>query len=882
MLNQIIVRRFGISHSKANVLTHLMLLAASIMGLNVIAYTTASSLFLAHVGSQKLPICYVGIGLLSIPAYTAFSHWVAHYSSSKLFQFLLLGSILMTGLMRFLLTWETSVGYYILFITFYFHWVIQLDILFPSVASDYLTALEYKRYAGWLGMAEAVGGLLGGAMTSVLAAYLSSADMLLILPLLLGGAIALLVNLNRSAKRLEADEDQIHHWLLKDLKTFARAISPAPIAIFLAVSTFCVIIIQTIAEIQYLGIYSLTFPSERQLTSVLGLLWSVNNIVQLLVLQFFTSPMLQWQGVSRMNLAYPLITLASFLGLAVHFKLPFAIFAHLNRDALDRGINRPIHTLHYNAVPHQLASQVRAIADGLFFSLGLSVAGALLWLSESRLDPFQMTAIGIALSVILLALRYFMGKSYLRSLLATLRSSSTHLTALSKTSTDLTEISNERVFQLLGSRCRPDLLLGLELATRLDNPRLFLAQVKAVLSKADSELTDCDPLVCAAVFKFLGVVGDRSALPQLGQGLAHLNLGVRLQAASALAHHGECSLKIASSYLRSPRLEVVEAAIAAIARVGTRRAETILYDYFKPSFRLLNDTRRWLRLIPDEAEWNPLKIGLHDFHQRLCHQVLYALSSLDRPGTFLDVRQVLYGTNPRARANAIEVLASGRNRRFVLPVMPLLECQQAEPLPPTSPTVLTRMLQKAMVCGDRWIEIGAFIAAEKNFPYKSLFSFIGEKYDPLVKPIIAYLSLHKSTMKDDSIDQLFFLKNVTLFKELFLEDILQIQKHLKQSYIFSGEPILTTENNNDSLYVIDKGVVNFFDVSYSSLIPISCLHPTEYFGEMALLEESQRGFSVVAKTDCTLLILSRESFRIVVDSCPRFLTALAGNPSRFV
>ena len=1049
----------GLNIEKGRRLVRFLFLGASIVALNAFAFVMGSSLFLGNAGPENLPLSYGLMGLLSIPAYASFLQVVDSLRRPQLFQYMLLGTMLLSVVLWGLTTLDFMPAYYAIFIGFYLQRELYADVLFPSLVSDYFTTLEYKRYASLLAMAMAVGGLFGGGLASLLAGYVKSENMLLCLPILGGIAIAQVFSLDRSEQQLSGSApERGKSSLLKDLQIFPGILKRYRIVIFLAASALLVILLAAVSEFQFFSIYSQAFPDEQTLTRFLGWIAIASNAVQLVVLFFFTQPLIERLGVGPMNLAYPMTTLVSFAGLAIVPNLASAIGAHLNKDPLELSINKPIHSLNYNAVPHRFVGRVRAVGDGLFSAIGLGLAGGLLWLCQSVLEPEWVPAIGIALSILFLGVRYFQGQSYLQSLLALLRSGSVNLEDVSEGLTHLPSMSVLQIRQLLGSENRNDRILGLKLAARLENPTPILSEIQDLLPNADlaiaratvkflsnvshpgitrylgsllasensqlqlmalealiaskqsltnaelrrllrgalvraisalvearrksqgdasirsslrttseiqalacvaarvanskdpeiqvacdriwqsemdnptrlavirairssgnrkliplvrdvltqaspevkrealdalanlarlgdlelaelaaKELAHPDPLVRATAFSLLGVVRPPSVLIQVATGLEHTNLAVRLQAAAALAKYGEKSLPMAQVYLDSPRSEVVEAAIASIGKVGTRRAEEMLFNHLKSDYRLVGRTMRWLQVFPwNEPGWKALFVGIEDYQARLIHRVLYILSSLDREGTLSDVRQILHSRDPRVRANAVEALASGRHRRFVLPVVPLLEGLLT---PGQNHSVKSKVksanLQEALESGDRWISIGALIAAENQFLGESLLSpQLSSRPDPLVQDCADYLAAPLPERDENFfIERVLFLKSISLLSHLFLDELLIVNRALTLEAFPAGETIGEEGRNLDKFSIVYRG-----SVAQSS--NMSKLVPGQSFGEMALFKDYPLPDRLWAETDCVLLTLSRKKFEGAIDSCPRLLTCIS-QPSNF-
>ncbi len=1060
-------------------------LAAAIMTMNGLAFTVGSSLFLTYAGSENLPFSYILMGALSIPLYGGFSQIVDRFNRAQLFRYMLLFTVVFSLLLRFLLNAgiEEKVGglslYYVMFIGFYFQWEMHTDILFPSLVYDYFNTLDYKRYASFLAMAMAAGGLIGGGMTSLLAKYFSTEDILLAVPVVCAIALAQLTYLDNSFQQFNSflgggnKHKDTQGGFLAELKTFPNLVKRYPIIIYLATSAFLVIILATIAEFQFFSIYSTSFPNEQKLTTFMGQMRIINNLVQFLVLYFLTQPLVQRLGVGPMNLAYPLTTVLSFLGLGINFCLPAAIVSHVNKEPLEFSINKPIYTLNYNAVPYRFVGRIRALNEGLFSGMGLSFAGGLLWICQSLLNPRQITVLGLTLSGLFLGVRYQLGKTYLQSLLTLLRSESIKLDDLGDGLTQLPAKYLSEVRSLLSSPHFDRRILGLELASRLDDPSQVLEEVDALISQEDAiarralvkflsvrhpdisrylgslltcnsfplqlialealiasqqsltnseirrilritllktittiseanhspesenqlrqvmrekaqiqalvclaainsgnqnpeiqavcervwlsklhsstqitviraiksaknralipllvqiiqdasdavkrdglealsslalpedtyladlavqQLSSRNSLVQAAAFNLLGVLRSPQAIDRVVAGLKHNSLAVRLQAAEALARYGEAGLPLAQGLLQSPRLEVVEAAISALAKVGTSRAEDILYDYFKSDYRLVGRTIQWQQSSQSPSQ--PLAIAIQDYHHRLTHRVLYVLSCLDHSGTFSYVRQILHKTDVRTRAAAVEALASGRHRRFVLPVIPLLErLGTEEPLTVKSPGINHQGISltplhwlEALKSGDRWITIGALLTAHPEFVAENLPDIQQQQIftDSLVQEVLSYVTSLPQPPKAATeffIYGVLFLKTVPLFSRLFLDELLLMHRSLTREEFPPGAKICIPGQILTKMYIVYQGSLVLIP---EKLIPerpdsspaTSKIGATECIGEMALLQDEPLQMTVMAETDTVLLTLGRNKFEQLIEVCPRLLTCLSGS-----
>ncbi len=1052
MINQINSLVSGLFRANSK-LDHLLFLAVSTTAFGVVAFTTGSGLFLTHVGPKFLPISYTLMGLISIPIYTWLSQVVDHTSKTKLARRLLILAVFFVLLLRVLITLDFSPIYYPIYIGFYFQWILVTEVIFPSLVSDYFTSMDWKNYTPYLRMAVAFGGLLGGLITSLLSQYISTENILLILPVFYLIVFFQLIFLENQEKPLDNNQDTAQINLRENISNLPRLLTEYPIIIYLASSTFLFIFLYTLAEFQYFNIYAQTFKNDAQLTGFLGIMRMINNLIPFLVLYLFTRPLINKFGLVRMNLIYPLTMLLSFIGLAVNFTLPMAVFANLNSDGFDDSINQPIHNLNYNAVPYHLVGRVRAISNGLFYSFGLATAGFFLWILQGFFTPFKITLLGIIFSVLFLFIRYLMGKSYLQSLFTMLKARSVKLDEVSEGLSNLPASYNKQVEDLLTSSDRHDQILGLELATLVSNSSIFIPQIEGLLfgkdelvrtalikflshvsnptinfyltkqlnsennllqlislealiankyalkseqlrhllrqtfirtldkiidskerpkkvnqidsillannqlkaliclaisqsesndselnqacnliwhSEIDSttklsvirtikrtgdrnliplvkqfitdnqsstnvkiegldtlanlaipkdndlaniaieEITNSDPLVRAAAFKLLGVIRDPNLLENVALGLENNNLAVRLWAASALANYGEKCLIIAEKYLYSSRMEVVEAAIAVIAKVRTRRAVKILENYLEPDYQLVNKTLYWLKQISaDQYPWNLIKIILEDYQQKLVNRVLYVISRLDHKASFPNIQQLLQTQDIRLRANAIETLSSFKYRDFILPILPLLEnnnTQLRENF--TSDNLIfnsEKFLEDIINTSQSWLKVAAIfvlVQENKNIPLSLI-----NNSDSLVKEVANYFTNSLiDSKKDVFISRIFFLKTIYLLEKLCLDELLLVNKFLEESQFLAGKTICNCDHLVNDLFIIYQGNAVIYQENQ-----IKDLHTSQYFGEIALFDYAPLSVTIIAKTNCTILTLSRENFNHLLELCPRLL-----------
>ena len=81
-----------------------------------------------------------------------------------------------------------------------------------------------------------------------------------------------------------------------------------------------------------------------------------------------------------------------------------------------------------------------------------------------------------------------------------------------------------------------------------------------------------------------------------------------------------------------------------------------------------------------------------------------------------------------------------------------------------------------------------------------------------------------------------------------------------------GDLIFKTHDVGDCAYIIDSGRVEIFTESFGAEVPVSTLGPGEIFGEMAILDNSDRSASARALEDVQVSTVSRTQFEQRMDT----------------
>ena len=105
------------------------------------------------------------------------------------------------------------------------------------------------------------------------------------------------------------------------------------------------------------------------------------------------------------------------------------------------------------------------------------------------------------------------------------------------------------------------------------------------------------------------------------------------------------------------------------------------------------------------------------------------------------------------------------------------------------------------------------------------------------------------------------LSYVSLFQELDDEGLKDIAKNYRSITYPAGNMIVMTEDMGQTFYVIQEGRVKISLASENlQEVTISLLGPGDFFGEMAILDETPRSADVIALGDVKLLVVQQDNF----------------------
>ena len=126
-----------------------------------------------------------------------------------------------------------------------------------------------------------------------------------------------------------------------------------------------------------------------------------------------------------------------------------------------------------------------------------------------------------------------------------------------------------------------------------------------------------------------------------------------------------------------------------------------------------------------------------------------------------------------------------------------------------------------------------------------------------------------------------FLRKVPLFSELTDGQLQQIVSVIREHHYKKNVTIFHIDDPGNALFILKNGLVKITieDQSGREII-LRMLYPTDFFGEMALLDGMPRSATVTAQEPTDALILYRDHLLEIIEKSPQILLNMTAVLSR--
>ncbi|MGA1795322.1 MAG: peptidase domain-containing ABC transporter [bacterium] len=126
----------------------------------------------------------------------------------------------------------------------------------------------------------------------------------------------------------------------------------------------------------------------------------------------------------------------------------------------------------------------------------------------------------------------------------------------------------------------------------------------------------------------------------------------------------------------------------------------------------------------------------------------------------------------------------------------------------------------------------------------------------------------------------FFLE-YTPFARLPIAALKTLLSEAREIAVNTGEVVIREGDEAGPMYIVEDGMLRVFTGEGHDRVYRAYLRKGDFFGELSMFKGISRSASVQALTPCKLLMLMRESFRMMIDNYPEFITRIEERISQY-
>jgi CRP-like cAMP-binding protein len=118
-------------------------------------------------------------------------------------------------------------------------------------------------------------------------------------------------------------------------------------------------------------------------------------------------------------------------------------------------------------------------------------------------------------------------------------------------------------------------------------------------------------------------------------------------------------------------------------------------------------------------------------------------------------------------------------------------------------------------------------------------------------------------------DKIFHLKGIQIFEDLTVRELAAIASVTEEVVHSPGEVVIEEGSTGDTMYLVVKGEVSVLKGrGEETTIELDRIGEGDYFGEMALFEDTLRSATIRTEKETRLLVLHKREFTEIVREYP--------------
>jgi HEAT repeat protein len=496
------------------------------------------ALFFARFGVQFLPYMYVALGIITLATSLAITALLGRFSGARLYVILplVLGAILLGE--RLVLALGFNWFYPLLWLGMNVMGALQ-GLLTWGLASAACDTRQAKRLFPLFGAGGIAGAVVGGFGTQTLVSILHAENLLLVWALALGIAFVLGGALVGHAPAGRTKRRAAPPSAVDEMRRGYDYVSQSALMRWLSIGVILFAILSFSLAFPFAKAAVAQFPNADALAGFLGAFQGISTGAAFLASLLLANRLFARLGLLPVILVTQIIYLVGFGVLAIDASFVALVAFRFLQTLWQSGIANTAYHAVYNVIPPERRDQVRAFVEGIPGQAGTVIAGLILVVGESTLQPRALFGIGLVAAILATLVVWQATRGYRLALVAALRAG------------------------------QPQLFFADE------EPFGGFQRDAAAVSVVVAGLTDPEPAVRRASAEILSHLEVPEATPALINTLRDLDPPTRAAALRALSRTNAASVRDVEALLDDPEPEVRLVAIETLARLTGGSGESL-------------------------------------------------------------------------------------------------------------------------------------------------------------------------------------------------------------------------------------------------------------------------------------------------------------------
>ena len=628
-------------------LAPLMVLSGLLQMGIAIGMSAADSLFIAHVGADRLPVVYAIMPVIMLVYIAGYTRLLSRKGIDFVLK-LTVGVLVVGGVVwSTVLQREGDIPTEVLYAAKIYTslWFIGLYSLLWNYVDGFFNLSDAKQAYGLIAGGAAVGAIIGGTLVTQLSALMGVGWLFMVWATSAAMAWPVIIWIERKVDRVpsEAEIGSTRKRTLRE--TFGLLLANRFVLVF-TLLIFMTLVTATLCEFRSLSIFEEQVRTAEELASLFGHLYAGVNVFNLLITLVVFKFLVRYLGVRNIALVQPVAFLIVFGLLLLDGGMVAALAGFVVLQGLMTSIDYNNQNLLFNALPERGKQETRTVIEGICEPMATATAGVFLLLAQQGISADGLSMVGFVMAIACLALAVILRLDFAAAVVANIRRgwldfSATTLAVRNEDKASVPTMNLEEILAAFSNRASTD--------TRLQ----ALAELKRI--------------------------NDSSVLLELMQRVVAVTPQERRALETVLVGFGPRAVPAAVKVLREPRFPLAARSVAArvLRQVSLPHLEEMLPSLLElliEQMYLLTARRHVLNLADNEL---PHLDGLRMVYRELPSMTLeLALELMSVTGLlpgYESIIDALRSGTGKERGFALESIEQACGRKLFQRLRPFLE-----------------------------------------------------------------------------------------------------------------------------------------------------------------------------------------------------------------